>query len=153
MKSLVIYLLVAAGLAMYIQTRIAGAIGDGCTRGDVSPIQITREGFILNSMALMIFTENRKMVADSGRTGRCEQEKMQMDTNTETKARLRYLRSLTIKGNGLPGYISQPGQGAYLRNGFSPATVMDNAGAPGPLYDADTRTRRAYTGDDTAGFN
>ncbi len=136
MKSLFIYVLAIAGYMTYIQAQIAGTTADG-NRNGILPVQITKEGIILNSLALMLFTEHKRMPIGSEKTGNCKRDRIQIDTHTETKARLRYLRSLTAKRSGLPGYISQPTEDP--QQNFSPAA--DNAGASGQIYDTETGNR------------
>jgi len=147
MKSLFIYVLAAAGYVAYIQTQTAGAGNDDSNQNDILPVQIIREGFILNGLALMIFTENKKTITGAGRAGKYQKGKMQIDAHTATKARIRYLKSMTAKRSGLPGYISQPEQD---RN-FLPAT--DNIGISGRIYDVDARRRRLYINEKTADLN
>lgn len=131
MKSLLICVFAVAGCAAYIQTQIAGSCRNG-----ILPVQITHTGAILDRIPLMIFSEHKKAATDPGRTGNCKKDRMRIDTGVETKARLRYLRSLTAKRSGLAGYPSQTTP--YLQQDLS---TTDNTVAPGEIYDADAVNR------------
>lgn len=101
MKSLIIYLLATAAYIVYIQTQIAGFMGEDGYQNGIFPLQVSSKGFIMNSMALMISIERRTMTAHSGGTGRCTKNRMQASSITEMKPGWRYRRSMAAKQSSL----------------------------------------------------